>query len=47
MFTAGWLNDLSVWDGVVVELGNEARCTRWDLPGQGQSAPAGRGGEPW
>ena len=43
LFTAGWLNGLTIWDGIVEELRVVARCIRWDLPGQGQSPAVGRG----
>ncbi|MEM7337029.1 MAG: alpha/beta hydrolase [Actinomycetota bacterium] len=43
VFTHGWLNTGSVWDGTVEHLGSAVRSLRWDLRGHGQSGAADPG----
>lgn len=43
LFVHGWLNDTTVWSGVVAELANEFTCISVDLRGHGQSEAAGAG----
>ena len=37
LFVHGWLNDASVWGGVIEELSGDFRCIAVDLRGHGQS----------
>lgn len=43
LFVHGWLNDTTVWTGVVDELSSSFRCLSLDLRGHGQSEAAGPG----
>jgi len=43
LFVHGWLNDTSVWSGVIDELEADFRCIAVDLRGHGLSEPAGAG----
>ncbi len=40
LFIHGWLNDVSVWGGVIAELSSSHRCIAVDLRGHGASASA-------
>lgn len=46
VFTHGWVDDSSVWNGVVDALRARHRCVTWDLRGHGRSEvpPAGNYG---
>lgn len=37
VFTHGWVDDRTAWDGVLGELGDAAHCISWDLRGHGES----------
>ena len=37
VFTHGWADDRTVWDGTLAELENDARCISWDLRAHGES----------
>jgi pimeloyl-ACP methyl ester carboxylesterase len=37
VFTHGWVDDRTAWDGVLAELGEDAHCVSWDLRGHGES----------
>ncbi len=42
VFTHGWVDDRTVWDGVIAQLtdaatGPTAHCVSWDLRGHGES----------
>ncbi|MGI9601049.1 MAG: alpha/beta fold hydrolase [Acidimicrobiales bacterium] len=37
VFTHGWVDDRSVWAGVVDDLADDHACTSWDLRGHGAS----------
>lgn len=43
LFVHGWLNDSTVWTGVISQLKSDYRCLAIDLRGHGQSEPAGEG----
>lgn len=43
MFIHGFLNDASVWSGVIDELESDFRCIAVDLPGHGRSPGNGAG----
>lgn len=43
LFVHGWLNDATVWEGVIDQLSDEFRCIAVDLRGHGQSDAAGAG----
>ena len=43
LFIHGWLNDATVWDGIIDEMSTDARCIAVDLRGHGQSEAAGAG----
>lgn len=43
IFTHGWIDDSTAWDGVVAELGDEVRSLRWDMRAHGQSEVASPG----
>ena len=43
MFVHGWLNDATVWAGLIDELVSDFRCIAVDLRGHGESAAAGVG----
>lgn len=43
LFVHGWLNDATVWNGIIDELDADFRCIAVDLRGHGQSAAAGAG----
>lgn len=38
LFTHGWQNDTTIWDGVVEALDGQA-CVAWDLPSHGAAKP--------
>ncbi len=40
VFTHGWADTRNVWDGIVDQLADHARCITWDLRGHGESAVA-------
>lgn len=44
VFTHGWLDDRSAWDGVIAALGDEIRSVAWSLRAHGSSDPAPPGG---
>ncbi len=37
IFTHGWIDDRTAWDGVLRELGDDAHSVAWDLRGHGDS----------
>ena len=37
VFTHGWVDDRSVWDGAMAELGDAVHSVSWDLRGHGES----------
>lgn len=37
VFTHGWADDRTVWDGLIAELGTDVHCVSWDLRGHGES----------
>lgn len=43
LFIHGWLNDTTVWSGVIPELADDFTCIAIDLRGHGSSEPAGEG----
>ena len=43
LFIHGWLNDASVWSGVIDQLASDHRCLAVDLRGHGASEAAGAG----
>ena len=43
LFVHGWLNDATVWTGIIDELEADFRCIAVDLRGHGQSDAAGAG----
>lgn len=43
LFVHGWLNDASVWSGVIADLATDHRCLAVDLRGHGASAATGPG----
>jgi len=43
LFIHGWLNDTTVWTGVIERLSDAFTCLAIDLRGHGQSAPTGEG----
>lgn len=43
VFTHGWTDDKTTWDGVVENLGNDYTCLSWSLRGHGQSEAPGPG----
>jgi len=43
LFTHGFLNDASVWTGVIDEMQDTFRCIAVDLPGHGRSQGSGPG----
>jgi pimeloyl-ACP methyl ester carboxylesterase len=44
VFTHGWIDDRTAWDGVLAELGDDVHSVSWDLRGHGESdvAPPGQ-----
>ena len=43
VFTHGWTDDRTTWDGVVAELSSTNTCLSWSLRGHGESEATGPG----